>query len=88
MLALCLMLSVTYYAQNYAGIIGCMLPILKTLLKRYPQFLTDCIFGILCVRMATDIVAHIHGYGSMPFHSILEVQCTLSSYRFKYGHGF
>ena len=25
MLALCLMLSVTYYAQNYAGIIGCSL---------------------------------------------------------------
>ena len=27
MLALCLMLSVTYYAQNYAGIIGWSLPI-------------------------------------------------------------
>ena len=26
MLALCLMLSVTYYAQNYAGIIGWLLP--------------------------------------------------------------
>ena len=25
MLALCLMLSVTYYAQKYAGIIGCSL---------------------------------------------------------------
>ena len=25
-MALCLMLSLTYYAQNYAGIIGCIVP--------------------------------------------------------------
>ena len=48
MLALCLMLSVTYYAQNYAGIIGWSLPHASSAFIRQTTLDTSRVTTVTC----------------------------------------
>ena len=56
MLALCLMLSVTHYAQNYAGIIGGSL-VPTRLLRRY---VSDCDYHIKSVTNQDEQIVHFN----------------------------
>ena len=53
MLALCLMLSVTYYAQNYAGIIGWSLIMVAVYIVMTLQHFSN----VTCPNILVDVVS-------------------------------
>ena len=60
MLALCLMLSLTYYAQNYAGIIGWSLPVAVAFVTRCFVMIYSVILRLLHVSSSNATKTTLH----------------------------